>query len=123
MPVHCQLTCKADKLTNEEEYRSEYAQDEACTRAKRCKRREERNVLTGQLRNEQRSQGLSYHPINPYNRCIRVKPRNENADSPSKYWLSGTRFGVESRLNQPLFDAIFDSVVDCEVVFKRCSSL
>ena len=44
----------------------------------------------------------THHPPNPYNRCIRVKPKNLNAESPSKNWDSGIAPLAASRLNHPL---------------------
>ena len=39
---------------------------------------------------------------NPYSLCVLVKPRNENADSPSKNWVSGITPLASSRLSHPL---------------------
>lgn len=48
----------------------------------------------------------TYHPTKPYNRCVRVRPRNLNAESPSKNCVSGMTPPAASRLNQPLDAAI-----------------
>ena len=44
----------------------------------------------------------AHHPAKPYSLCVLVKPRNENADSPSKNWVSGITPLAASRLNHPL---------------------
>jgi hypothetical protein len=44
----------------------------------------------------------AHHPPKPYNLCVLVKPRNENADSPSKNWVSGITPLAASKLNHPL---------------------
>ena len=56
-------------------------------RAERCTTRRRRNA---------------HHPAKPYSLCVLVKPRNENADSPSKNWLSGITPLAASKLNHPL---------------------
>jgi hypothetical protein len=37
----------------------------------------------------------------PHSRCIRVSPRNLNADSPSKNWESGMTFLADSMFSHP----------------------
>lgn len=41
------------------------------------------------------------HIIKPHIRCMRVRPRKENADSFSKSWFSGSALVADSRLNHP----------------------
>jgi len=57
--------------------------------------REDRKNATQEGRN-------AHHPANPYSLCVLVKPRDENADSPSKNWVSGITPLAASRLNHPL---------------------
>lgn len=47
----------------------------------------------------------THQPTNPYRRCVRVKLRKLNAESPSKNAVSGIAPPAVSRLNHPL-DAI-----------------
>lgn len=44
--------------------------------------------------------------MNPYNRCVLVRPRKLNAESPSKNCVSGMTPPAASRLNQPLEEVI-----------------
>lgn len=44
----------------------------------------------------------AHHPMKPYNRWVLDSPRNLNAESPSKNWVSGIAPLAASRLNQPL---------------------
>jgi len=46
------------------------------------------------------------HPTKPYSLCVLVRPKNENAESPSKNCVSGTTLVADSRLNHPLDDIL-----------------
>jgi len=57
----------------------------------------------------------AHHPAKPYNLCVLVRPRNENADSPSKNWVSGITPLADSRLNHPLPGIVnFDQALNSE---------
>lgn len=53
----------------------------------------------------------THHPMNPYNRCVLVRPRKLNAESPSKNCVSGMTPPAASRLNQPLEEEEEDILV------------
>ena len=62
----------------------------------------------------ERKKGDTHQPINPYNLCILVKPKNLNAESPSKNCVSGIALVADSRLSHPLFDMIGGGVLEDE---------
>lgn len=48
----------------------------------------------------------THHPAKPYSLCVLVKPRDANADSPSKNWVSGITPLAASKLNHPLLGIV-----------------
>lgn len=72
-----------------------------CTQQAQC---ESYNKTVPDIREEKAHNvkiGLTYQPMNPYSRACRERPRNLNAESPSKYWVSGRAEPARSRFNHP----------------------
>ena len=107
-------TCKAAQLSKEQQGTPQHTQNEPngetellmiCEYILRSSKQRMPSRTTDTCQGYLDRTQVTYQPTNPYNLCFLVNPRNLNADSPSKNWVSGIALPADSRFSHP-FEAI-----------------